>query len=185
MTSDYCQAAFSIVNQMHALVAYWNADERCTFSNQAYQSWFGKTPAQMESITLRELLGPSTYARNRPHIRGALRGEKQIFECLLTRSASGVTQRFLATYSPDPEGDAVRGFSVHATELPAELSTQNLLHEWLSICSSCKDIRTATGEWHPLEDYFALHSSITFTHGLCPKCIPRYFPSSDNIVTSI
>lgn len=181
MTSDLCQMAFSIVNQMHAMVAYWNADERCVFSNRGYQSWFGRTPEEMTGVSMQELLGPAAYEVNRRHIQGALRGEKQIFEQHLTHSSSGTTLRFLATYTPDPAGDAVRGFSVHATELPA----QTRLREWLPICSSCKDIQTSGGEWHPLEDYFSRHSSITFTHGLCPKCMPRYFPSTDDIVKSI
>ncbi len=179
MTMDHCQAAFSILNQMHAMVAYWNADERCTFSNRAYQSWFGKTPEEMAGISMQELLGPALYELNLPHIQGAQRGEMQVFERRLTHT-SGVTQRFLATYTPDPAGGPVRGFSVHATELPA----QTRLHEWLPICSSCKDIQNVGGTWHPLEDHFSRHSNITFTHGLCPKCMPRYFPSLETVVQS-
>ena len=180
MSVDLCQAAFSIVNHMHAMVAYWTADERCTFSNHSYQSWFGKTPEEMAGISLQELLGPSLYDLNRPHIQGVLRGEKQIFERHLTHSTSGVTQRFLATYTPDVVEDVVRGFSAHATELPVQIR----LHEWLPICANCKDIQAATGEWHPVEEYLWQHSAITFTHGLCPKCMPRYFPSADAVVKS-
>lgn len=179
MTKDLCRVAFNVVNQMHAMVAYWNADEQCTFSNQAYQAWFRKTPEEMRNISLKELLGPALYEINRPYIELVLRGEKQIFERYLTQSPGG-SQRFLVTYTPDFEELLVRGFSVHVTELP----TQTRLQEWLPICSSCKDIRTAGGEWHPLEDYFSRHSSITFTHGMCPKCMPRYFPSMTDIVKS-
>lgn len=181
MTVDHCQVAFNIVNQMHAMVAYWDADERCVFSNHSYQTWFDKNSQEMAGISMQELLGPALYKLNHSHIQGALRGEKQIFERRLTHSRSGETLRFLTTYTPDPAGDAVRGFSVHAVELP----TQTRLQEWLPICSSCKDIRTTSGEWYSLEDYFSRHSSITFTHGLCPKCMPRYFPSTDHVVNTM
>lgn len=178
---DLCQTAFSIINQMHALVASWNADEKCTFSNRAFQSWFGRTLEEMAGASLHELLGPAAYEVNRRHIQGALRGQKQIFEQHLTHSSSRMPQRFLITYTPNREGDEARGFSLHATELPAETR----LRAWMPICSSCKDIQSSGGEWHALEDYFSRHSGITFTHGLCPKCMPRYFPCSDNLVKSI
>jgi len=181
MSMDLCQAAFSIINQMHALVACWSADEKCTFSNRAFQSWFGRPPEEMAGVSLSELLGPAAYEVNRRHIQGALCGQKQIFEQHLTHSSSRTTLRFLVTFTPDPAGDAARGFSLHATELPAETR----LRAWMPICSSCKDIQSSGGEWHPLEDYFSRHSGITFTHGLCPKCMPRYFPCPDDIVTSI
>jgi PAS domain-containing protein len=174
MSLDLCQVALSIVNQMHAMVAYWTADERCTFSNRAYQRWFDKSPEEMAKISLQELLGSSVYELNNTHIQGALRGEKQVFERHLTGS-SGATQRFLATYTPDVVEDVVLGFSAHVTELPSQIR----LREWLPICANCKDIRTATGEWHPIEEYLWQYSAITFTHGLCPKCMPHYFPSAN------
>lgn len=177
MSLDLSQTAFNVVNQMHAMIAYWTSDERCTFSNLAYQQWFDKTLDEMMGITLQELLGPELYELNRPHILGVLRGEKQIFKRSLVQR-SGESRHFLATYTPDLAGEGVRGFSVHVTELPA----QPPLLEWLPICANCKDIQTASGEWHPIEAYFSQHSKISFTHSLCPQCMPRYFPDSDAVV---
>ncbi|MFC5454161.1 PAS domain-containing protein [Prosthecobacter fluviatilis] len=171
MTPDKCQKAFSIINQIHALIAYWDADERCVFSNRAYQTWFRKSPEQMTDISMQDLLGPVVYSQNLPHIRAALRGEKQVFERQLTDSGD-ITRRFVATYTPDVAEGTVRGFSVHATELPA----QPHFSEWLPICASCKDVQLSTGQWLPVEDYLFQCSSFNFTHGLCPKCLPRYFP---------
>lgn len=171
MSIDLSHVAFSILNQMHAMVSYWDTSERCLFSNQAYQKWFGKTPDEMAAISMRDLLGPELYELNRPYLQGVMRGEKQIFERTLHHS-SGTARRFLATYIPDEEEGVVCGFSAHVTELPAPTASQ----EWLSICSNCKDIRSANGEWHPVEEYFFMHSNANFTHGLCPRCMPRYFP---------
>ena len=46
----------------------------------------------------------------------------------------------------------------------------------LPICSHCKKIRDQSGVWQVIEGYFQEHSDITFTHGLCPDCMPEYFP---------
>lgn len=40
----------------------------------------------------------------------------------------------------------------------------------LRICSTCKKIRNAVGEWEQLEVYIATHSETDFTHGMCPEC---------------
>lgn len=46
----------------------------------------------------------------------------------------------------------------------------------LPICSSCKKIRDEHNEWKAPEVYFRDLLKVQFTHGLCPDCIPRYFP---------
>jgi PAS domain S-box-containing protein len=40
----------------------------------------------------------------------------------------------------------------------------------LRICSQCKKIRNATGDWEQFEVYIATRSAADFTHGLCPGC---------------
>lgn len=46
----------------------------------------------------------------------------------------------------------------------------------LPICAHCKKIRDGDGGWEPLEIYFQKHFNVEFTHGLCPACMPIYFP---------
>ena len=46
----------------------------------------------------------------------------------------------------------------------------------LPICSSCKKIRNDRGYWDKLEEYLESHTDASFSHGLCPDCIPLYFP---------
>jgi len=50
------------------------------------------------------------------------------------------------------------------------LARLQLLEGLLPICAECKKIRDQTDTWHRLESYFSAHSSVTFTHGLCPEC---------------
>lgn len=55
---DTSRVALSVVNHISAMVAHWDADERCVFSNDAYREWFGKSPQGMVGMSLRDLLGP-------------------------------------------------------------------------------------------------------------------------------
>jgi PAS domain S-box-containing protein len=43
----------------------------------------------------------------------------------------------------------------------------------LSICAWCKKIRTPAGNWIDLESYVLTHSGASFSHGVCPECLPR------------
>ena len=60
---------------------------------------------------------------------------------------------------------------------------QNALHEIetlqgiLPICAKCKKIRDDQGYWNQIESYISKHSKATFTHGLCPECIAKLYPS--------
>ncbi len=50
------------------------------------------------------------------------------------------------------------------------------LRGFLPTCAHCKKIRDEQGLWHDLESYITEHSEAQFSHGLCPDCIPMYFP---------
>lgn len=61
-------------------------------------------------------------------------------------------------------------------ELEAALAKVKLLSGLLPICAGCKKIRNAKGCWSGVETYVQQHSEATFTHGMCPDCIRKYFP---------
>lgn len=44
----------------------------------------------------------------------------------------------------------------------------------LPICMNCKKIRDDDGYWSQIEKYISEHSSLKFTHGLCPDCLIKY-----------
>jgi hypothetical protein len=50
------------------------------------------------------------------------------------------------------------------------LTRIQLLEGLLPICAECKKIRDQADTWHRLETYLSAHSSVTFTHGICPEC---------------
>lgn len=58
-----------------------------------------------------------------------------------------------------------------------EIAHENLrtLRGLLPLCAGCKKIREDDGYWSKLEDYFALHANVEFTHGFCPECEDRFY----------
>jgi PAS domain S-box-containing protein len=61
-------------------------------------------------------------------------------------------------------------------KLQQALKQAEALQELLPICAGCKKIRDETGKWHHIETYISQKTGVGFSHGLCPDCIPRYFP---------
>lgn len=43
----------------------------------------------------------------------------------------------------------------------------------IPICSYCHSIRDDEGAWSRLEEYLSAHSDAKFSHGVCPKCLPK------------
>jgi len=62
---------------------------------------------------------------------------------------------------------------VESDETAARVAT---LTHLLPICAHCKKIRDRTDRWEPLEIHFQKHFKVEFTHGLCPECVPIFFP---------
>jgi len=63
-------------------------------------------------------------------------------------------------------------------QLENALQEVKTLRDLLPICSSCKKIRSDDNNcWQRLEDYIASHLEVNFTHGICPDCAQRLYPS--------
>ncbi len=179
------QTALRVVNHISAMVAYWDRDQRCVFSNEAYLEWFGKTPEQMTGMTMRELLGP-LYEKNLPYILGARQGEKQVFERRIPLPQGGARDT-IATYTPDIVDGEVLGFSVLVADVTLlrerEAALEQALREkeemlaqvreltgLLPVCAWCRKIKDDEGYWSQFEEYVKAHSKADFTHGICPDC---------------
>jgi len=53
----------------------------------------------------------------------------------------------------------------------------NLLHGLLPICAGCKKIRNDVGSWQQVEVYIRDHADVQFSHGLCPDCLTKLYPT--------
>jgi hypothetical protein len=53
-----------------------------------------------------------------------------------------------------------------------------VLEGMLPICAHCKNIRNEAGEWERLEKYISRRSDAEFSHGICPSCSDKHYPSA-------
>ncbi|MEW6366737.1 MAG: two-component regulator propeller domain-containing protein [Acidobacteriota bacterium] len=56
------------------------------------------------------------------------------------------------------------------------LAKIKILNGLLPICAWCRKVRDDKGYWNQLETYIREHSEATFSHGICPDCLQKYFP---------
>jgi hypothetical protein len=66
------------------------------------------------------------------------------------------------------------------TELEARLAELRVLRGLLPVCAACKKIRSKDGGWEQMEVYIEQHSHASFSHGLCPECMPLYMGLDDD-----
>lgn len=59
--------------------------------------------------------------------------------------------------------------NMHLKKALKEIKT---LQGIIPICSYCHSISDEEGAWNELEGYIYKHSDATFSHGICPKCLP-------------
>ncbi len=136
MPNELFIVALKVVDNVDAMLAYWDRDLRCKFANAAYQTWFGRSRDEILGIEMKELLGP-LYELNLPHIRAALGGEVQVFEREIPLP-DGTIRQSLASYYPDIVDGEVVGFSVQVAdvsrlkELERQLLTAKLEAEKLA-----------------------------------------------------
>ena len=74
------------------------------------------------------------------------------------------------------ERDIVKRKKVEA-ELREALAEVKTLSGLLPICANCKQIRDDKGYWSSVEKYVSSHSEAEFTHGICPDCLVKLYPS--------
>ncbi len=101
----------------------------------------------------------------------------------------------LGFYSSPPGGELWkvifnRSLALFAIGITAILSVQRkslqeekalggikILKGLIPICMYCHSIRDDEGAWNKLEAYISSHSEAEFSHGVCPKCAPKFHAS--------
>lgn len=64
-----------------------------------------------------------------------------------------------------------------ATELQQALEEVKTLRGLIPICAACKKVRDDKGYWNQIEVYLQRHTEARFSHGICPDCMSKYYPS--------
>ena len=107
----------AILDNMPAMIGYWDRNLRNRFGNRAYRDWFGVDPARMAGMHIREVLGEQRFAVNLPYIEKALLGEFQSFERAIETPDGSDVRYSQAYYIPDRRGGEVQGFYVLVTDI--------------------------------------------------------------------
>ena len=119
----------SILNNMPAMIGYWDKNLCNRFGNTAYVEWFGDAGTSIAGKHIREVIGEERYQLNLRYIEAALLGERQAFE-LAIPSPDGKQVRYsLAQYLPDIVDGEVQGFYALVSDVSAIKHTEANLRE--------------------------------------------------------
>ncbi len=77
------------------------------------------------------------------------------------------------TEAAEAEATASEAAQAAVTNLDADLGRIKKLEGLLSICMTCKKIRTKNKTWDRIEKYISDHSDAIFSHGICPECLEK------------
>ena len=75
--------------------------------------------------------------------------------------------------------DLQSALAARVRELQQALAEIRTLQGIIPICMHCHKIRTDATEWQRLERYIEGHSEAQFSHGICPECLEKHYPSAD------
>lgn len=131
MPQSEIDIAMKVIDNVDAMLGYWDRDLRCLYANAAYQAWLGRSRDEILRLTKKELLG-DFFEAQAARIDAALRGEAQVFERDITMP-DGSVRHTITAYYPDTVEGAVQGFSVQITDVSRmkrlELELQAAKHE--------------------------------------------------------
>ncbi|MEZ0171401.1 sensor histidine kinase [Microvirga sp. TS319] len=117
-----------IADNLPALIAYVDSDERYRFNNRAYETWLLQSPEDLFGVQLKDAVGEATYGRVKPLIDAVFSGQRVCHEWW-AHFPSGL--RYVKSeYIPDQRGDgSVAGFYVLASDLTDIKQSQAALSE--------------------------------------------------------
>ena len=65
-------------------------------------------------------------------------------------------------------------------QLESALLQVKMLQGILPICAHCHSIRDDRASWRRMEEYIESNSDAQFSHSICPSCLDKYYPESED-----
>ncbi|WP_293862892.1 PAS domain S-box protein [uncultured Alsobacter sp.] len=127
-----------IADSLPELISF--IDKTCIyrFANRAFETWYGRDPAEIVGRDVRSVLGEAAYAVRRPYIERALAGEECSLDVEIARS-DGSVRYGEARYLPHrDETGAIDGFHAYVIDI-----TDRRRHE-AAIRTTAERLRLAT-----------------------------------------
>ncbi len=118
----------TILDNLPAMIAYWDHGLRNRFANQAYQAWYGITSEALARMTIAQLMDEGSYEQSLPYIELALQGQTQSFERSMV-DVQGMERVCIVTYTPDLDAGQVRGIFVQITDITERNRMEQALFE--------------------------------------------------------
>ena len=138
-----------VTDNLPALVAYIDTDERFRLCNATFQAWLGLDPKQLLGRRVADALGEAMYAPRREPLARALAGERVEFD--VETPVHGVLRSLRNTYIPDRAADGrVRGLYA----LSADVSALKAVERQLSALARI-DALTGLPNRHALNERLA------------------------------
>ncbi|WP_290904158.1 PAS domain S-box protein [Aquabacterium sp.] len=116
----------TIADNLPALIAYVDQDERYVFCNRTYQSWLGVDPGAAVGRPVSEVLGEAAYAQRRDLLVRASQGEFVEFD--IESTSDGEVRHLHLAYLPDrsESGEVVGVFALGTDITDAKLAQHQL-----------------------------------------------------------
>jgi PAS domain S-box-containing protein len=125
-----------ISNAVPAMIAYWDADGVCRFSNEAHSARFGFTGAQMVGRCYADLFSGDLAVERRKRYAAAQAGQRQRFDARYVDGA-GEVHHTQADLMPDVVNGNVRGFYVLAVDITQrKLGEERLARQEASLAAA-------------------------------------------------
>jgi PAS domain S-box-containing protein len=106
-----------IADNMPAVIAYVDANQRYGFINRRYEEWFGISSEEAYGRRVRDVVGEAAYGAVKKNLAKALSGERVAFETSLPIKNAG-TRHVQATYVPHPSDDGgIKGVFALVTDI--------------------------------------------------------------------
>ncbi|MGK7892533.1 MAG: PAS domain S-box protein, partial [Xenococcus sp. (in: cyanobacteria)] len=124
-----------IANGLPVLIAYVDRQQRYRFNNQAYQTWLGLSPSQINHCHLRQVHGESEYEQIQPYVEKALTGETVTYERDLVLQ-DGCIHSLSVTYIPHiHEVGEIPGFFALTSDISDRKAIERMKDEFISVVS--------------------------------------------------
>jgi PAS domain S-box-containing protein len=167
--ADSAEGIQAMLNALPAMVGYWDSQLHNRMANTAYVRYFGKTPQEIRGVHIRNLLGRELYEQNLPFIEGALAGESQLFDLVITTPA-GEVRYTQASYIPDLAEEEVRGFFVLVTDITERRQIEEEVERSRSRLAEAERMaRMGSWEWDIPSNRLTCSEGLFVLYGINPK----------------
>ena len=116
----------TITDNLPALIAYVDQEERYRFCNSYYEAVFNSESGKVVGRTARDVLGERAYAFAASRIAAALKGERVTFEREHT-VPEGSTRHWRVEYIPDRQDGKIAGFYAMVLDITELKQVENQL----------------------------------------------------------